>query len=128
MEGEMTMRFRHSLGLTIFRALKPLLRLRSAMIQHEDARPSPYLGLEVRDTSLRQATGLETPSQLLGTEIRLRRLEVGWTQAELAQQAGIAPTHLSRIEHGRTRIRPRMLARILAALDTKKLVRDFHGA
>jgi transcriptional regulator with XRE-family HTH domain len=36
----------------------------------------------------------------LGEQIRNRRLAEGWSQSDLAQQAGISRPHLSRIERG----------------------------
>jgi len=53
---------------------------------------------------------------LTGTRLRERRLALGLRQADLAGQAGISPSYLNLIEHGRRKVTPEVLARLAAAL------------
>ena len=53
-----------------------------------------------------------------GDSIRERRIELGWTQAELAGQAGVAQADISRIENGRLDARWSTIHRLSAALET----------
>jgi transcriptional regulator with XRE-family HTH domain len=56
--------------------------------------------------------GLDRP----GDSIRERRIELGWTQAELARRTGIPQADISRIENGRLDARWSTIQRISAAL------------
>lgn len=51
-----------------------------------------------------------------GGSIRERRIELGWTQAELAERSGVPQADISRIENGRLDVRWSTLRRLLAAL------------
>ena len=51
-----------------------------------------------------------------GGSIRERRIELGWTQAELAERSGVPQADISRIENGRLDVRWSTLQRLLAAL------------
>jgi predicted transcriptional regulator len=51
-----------------------------------------------------------------GDSIRERRIELGWTQAELARRTGIPQADISRIENGRLDARWSTIQRISAAL------------
>lgn len=51
-----------------------------------------------------------------GGSIRERRIELGWTQAELAVQSGVPQADISRIENGRLDPRWSTLQRILSVL------------
>jgi transcriptional regulator with XRE-family HTH domain len=53
-----------------------------------------------------------------GDSIRERRIELGWTQAELATRTGIPQADISRIENGRLDARWSTIQRISAALAT----------
>jgi len=48
-------------------------------------------------TDLTTIAGLQSP----GDSVRERRIELGWTQAELSEQSGISQADISRIENGR---------------------------
>ncbi len=48
--------------------------------------------------------------------LRRRRIEAGLNQRELAEAAGIHPSHMSWIERGLRGASPRVLARMAAAL------------
>ena len=51
-----------------------------------------------------------------GDSIRERRIELGWTQAELAKRTGIPQADISRIENGRLDARWSTIQRISTAL------------
>lgn len=51
-----------------------------------------------------------------GDSIRERRIELGWTQAELARRTGIPQADISRIENGRLDARWSTIHRISEAL------------
>lgn len=51
-----------------------------------------------------------------GTSIRERRIELGWTQAELAKRTAIPQADISRIENGRLDARWSTLQRLVTAL------------
>ena len=51
-----------------------------------------------------------------GDSIRERRIELGWTQAELAKRSGIPQGDISRIENGRLDARWSTIQRISTAL------------
>jgi HTH-type transcriptional regulator / antitoxin HipB len=52
-----------------------------------------------------------------GVNVREARKARGWTQEELAHEAGLAPVQVSRIERGAREIRLTTLLRLLAVLD-----------
>jgi predicted transcriptional regulator len=51
-----------------------------------------------------------------GDSIRERRIELGWTQADLAARTGVSQADISRIENGRLDARWSTIQRISAAL------------
>lgn len=51
-----------------------------------------------------------------GSSMRERRIELGWTQAELAKRTGVPQADISRIENGHLDARWSTLQRLLAAL------------
>lgn len=54
-----------------------------------------------------------------GAQVTARRLELGWTQQELATEAGIDQADLSRIERGQGNPTERTWARIAEALEMR---------
>ena len=52
-----------------------------------------------------------------GQNVRGLRLERGWTQEDLAHEAGLAPVQVSRIERGKREIRLTTLLRLVSALE-----------
>lgn len=51
-----------------------------------------------------------------GDTIRERRIELGWTQAELAERTGVSQADISRLENGRLDARWSTIRRLSAAL------------
>jgi transcriptional regulator with XRE-family HTH domain len=51
-----------------------------------------------------------------GRNLRRARLERGWSQAQLAQESGLAVTEISRIERGSREVRLTTLMRLVDAL------------
>jgi len=58
------------------------------------------------------------PVARLGKNVRALRLDRGWTQEDLAHEAGLAPVQVSRIERGAREIRITTLLRLIDALRT----------
>ncbi len=52
----------------------------------------------------------------LGGPIRARRIELGWTQSDLAERSGVPQADISRIENNRLDARWSTLRRLLTAL------------
>jgi len=52
-----------------------------------------------------------------GQNVRSLRLARGWTQEDLAHEAGLAPVQVSRIERGKREIRLTTLLRLVNALE-----------
>jgi len=61
-----------------------------------------------------------------GLELKLRRIESGLRQYEVAARVGIAPCRLSEIETGRREADPELLQRILKVIE--KTERVEHGS
>jgi transcriptional regulator with XRE-family HTH domain len=54
-----------------------------------------------------------------GDEVKRRRIEMGWSQAQLAVYAGMAPSTLYRLETGKMRsINSDLLSSLAATLET----------
>jgi transcriptional regulator with XRE-family HTH domain len=115
LEGRMSHRQRRAISLVIIRSLSPVLKrlLRISILAQDGLAPTCLA--EDPPISMRSACN-PTERGLLGCEIRLRRLQIGLTQAELASLAGICAPQLSWIERGKARARASTLRRLLAAL------------
>jgi len=57
------------------------------------------------------------PLERFGQNVRGLRLARGWTQEDLAHEAGLAPVQVSRIERGKREIRLTTLLRLVNALE-----------
>jgi len=68
-------------------------------------------------TDLATIAGLRRP----GDPIRERRIELGWSQSELAERTGVSQADISRIENGRLDARWSTIHRLATALES------FHG-
>jgi DNA-binding XRE family transcriptional regulator len=64
-------------------------------------------------TDLATIAGITRPAE----SIRERRIELGWTQAELAEHAGVSQADTSRIENGRLDARWSTIHRLSSALE-----------
>lgn len=53
----------------------------------------------------------------LGMKIRIERIRRGWSQAQLAQMAGLYQPHVSAIETGKADLRLKQAVRIFQALE-----------
>lgn len=58
----------------------------------------------------------EDPLKTLGTRIRQKRSELGWTQEELADQAKIDRSYIGGVERGERNLTFTVLCKICAAL------------
>lgn len=56
-----------------------------------------------------------------GENVRAARTAKGWTQEDLAHEAGLAPVQVSRIERGVREVRLTTFLRLLVALDATLL-------
>lgn len=52
-----------------------------------------------------------------GARVRARRLELGWSQERLAQEAGLHMTYVSSVERGERNISLRNILRLATALN-----------
>jgi len=71
---------------------------------------------------------VETVLERFGANVRAARHARGWTQEDLAEEAGLAVVQISRIERGAREIRLTTLLRLLSALDVTptKLLRGLY--
>lgn len=60
---------------------------------------------------------MQEVTKRFGANVRVARLEKGWTQEVLAAKAGMATVQISRIERGAREVRLGSLVRLLAALE-----------
>jgi len=65
-------------------------------------------------TDLATIAGIHRP----GDSIRERRIELGWSQTELAERAGVSQADISRIENGRLDARWSTIHRLSTALES----------
>lgn len=115
--GCMPPQARRTLGVSLIRSMKPILKyLRNFEIRHEGEMLS-LPRLEERGLPLSRSPDLDTEAGRIGFEIRMKRLKIGWTQQELAARAVVNSRHLSEIELGLVRVRPRTLQKLQTVLD-----------
>jgi DNA-binding XRE family transcriptional regulator len=75
---------------------------------------------EKRGLPLFQSENFNHPAGRLGFEIRLRRLNLGLTQAELSRRTGIPQSYISQIERGIVAIRADTQLRLLCAMEVRR--------
>ncbi len=63
----------------------------------------------------------------LGSLVRQTRAELGWTQGELADRAGVSRAWVARLESGHRRAELEQILRLLAALDVRLLAQTGHS-
>lgn len=106
-EGRLTKRLRRTIALLIFRDISPVLRrIFDTWIVHEESTLQEKVRDESREVSLFQSAQLDDDRGRVGFRIRTRRLEIGFTQKDLARAVGLSVGQLSRIEKGRVDPRP----------------------
>jgi DNA-binding XRE family transcriptional regulator len=108
---------RRLIGVTFVRQIRPWLNFFTTLnLRHWDHMKHHWCtknyGIPVF-----KSRPLDTPTGRLGAEIRMRRLQRGWTQRELAKKAGVGSCHLSEIERGLRRPRKRTFERLEVALE-----------
>jgi transcriptional regulator with XRE-family HTH domain len=108
--------FRRTVLLTVIRVLKPLYGLKAGEIVHSETGPRILTFWPERPPSLRRTSHPGHSAGALGFLIRLNRLRIGLTQAQLAQQIGIAPARLSDLETGKALPRLSTQRKLEAAL------------
>lgn len=112
--GIRSSRQRRSLAMAIYRRILPLFYLSDAKgerpgrgwVAHKEHSWGYRFKSIDRGLSFGQAPRTQTKEEKEGFEIRMRRLNLGLSQERLAEEAGVARTHLSRIERGRPGMRP----------------------
>lgn len=116
-----SMRYRRFIALMVFRALRrEFKQYLEAHIRHAEGYYFPHFDDGRRPFKLRQVTDVSTEKGRRGTWIREKRLSMGMTQKQLALRAGLSPTYVSELEHGRHEIRPTTWQKILLAMSTSK--------
>lgn len=65
--------------------------------------------------------------KVLGNRLKLRRREMGYSQEELAELAGLHPTHIGRIERAEKTVTIKSLYRIvkILGLSMEELFKNF---
>lgn len=71
---------------------------------------------------------MESILERFGANVRAARHARGWTQEDLAEEAGLATVQISRIERGAREIRLTTLLRLVQALDVSptRLLRGLY--
>jgi DNA-binding XRE family transcriptional regulator len=116
LRGPISKRMRRTMLVSVFRALVPVFRELSGYITHAESAPLNRFREEERGISLKQSPEATTSPQRLGFQIRIRRLKLKLTQAELAGLCEIRPSHLCELERGRCNPRPGTLRVIVSTL------------
>lgn len=102
--GQLSKRLRRNILQSIYREIKPMLwYIGTEWLQHDNDSELSFMRNSRRGISFRQTTsphGVRNGN--FGHMLRIRRLELGLTQSQLAEAIGIDRTHLSRIEHGKS--------------------------
>ncbi len=115
----LTTRQRRTIATAFFRHLRPWLEWFDRLsVRHEENSSYGFTRDVQRGQKWLDDEKPEVPirKQALGLEIRLRRQEVGLTQAELAQRAGISRKQVMRIERGQVEAHGSTLARLREGL------------
>ena len=116
-EGRLSLRQRRVIANLLYREISKVFQFFGiAEVHHHDGDVMTWLKEEERGTSLRQACDVSTPHGRTGYEIRMKRLELGITQAGLARLSGLERTHISRIEKGHMKPRSETLLKIARCL------------
>jgi len=115
--GQMSKPLRRSILLMVFRAIRPLFEISPPLLVHHDGHPGAQINASIRRVNLYQAGGFQTFKEKQGSDIRLRRLEKGFSQSQLAEMLGMQQSTLSKIEMGRVAPRESTLKKIYELLN-----------
>jgi DNA-binding XRE family transcriptional regulator len=107
---------RRVMGVTFIRQIKPWLEYFTTLRLDHWEHMKIYWGTNNSGIPIFKSRPLDTPTGKLGVEIRMRRLELGWTQRDLAKKAGVGSCHLSEIERGLRSPRATTIGKLEAAL------------
>lgn len=118
--SEMNQRERSLIARSFFQWVKPWLEqvTRVTHVSMDHTGHAAHISLKSRNRKLREfrISAIDTPAGKLGYEIRMRRLKIGRSQAELAGAVGIQRSHLSALERGLYRPKPGTLTQIWKVL------------
>ena len=102
--SEMGKRERRLIARSFFQWVKPWLKqvARVTRVSVDHAGHAAHISVKSRERQMKeiQAAPIDSPAGALGYEIRMKRLRIGRSQAELARAVGIQRSHLSAIERG----------------------------
>jgi DNA-binding XRE family transcriptional regulator len=120
--GDLPVRQRREWANAIAHCLKdlPKINWQTVSFYHRDVDHCSQWLKETNRPKLERALRVGTPDEKLGFEIRMRRLELGWSQSELAKRACVDRAHLSRVERGRGGLKESTLVKILSALNPRE--------
>jgi transcriptional regulator with XRE-family HTH domain len=120
-ESRLPPRARRTVALAFFRQIRPFFAwVRTASIDHFDSYEFDSVRAVERGVTVFPGRGVDTTLGRLGFRIRMRRLQLGLTQVELAERASIARGNLSLLERGLRHPRVPTLLAILEALKLKE--------
>jgi DNA-binding XRE family transcriptional regulator len=120
-ETHLSPRLRRAIIRGFFRHNKDWLRyFRSISLEHLEHVSTDPLHFVARGLPLFRGETFESPLGRLGTEIQLRRLNLGWSQSELARRSGVPQSHISKIERGLIRVQKTTHARLMRAMAVRR--------
>jgi hypothetical protein len=124
-DSRLSPRLRRAIIRGFFRHNKAWLRyFRSIAFQHwEHVNIDPHHA-EKRGLPLFKGKNFDHPAGRLGFEIRLRRLNLGLTQAELARRTRMVASHISLIERGLVDVRETTYKRLWDATEDVALIKE----
>jgi DNA-binding XRE family transcriptional regulator len=115
--GRVSPRIRRCLLLIFYRQIREKFSAwdcDSELIHSHDL--SYYSYVPDSEVSLKQALRLKTKEEKYGFEIRIKRLDLGWSQERLAEKTGLNRVYISDIERGKYRVTTATRDRIERAL------------
>jgi DNA-binding XRE family transcriptional regulator len=115
---------RRAMGISFFRTILPWVRyFLNFSVNHLDEITN-FARADERGLFIPQSASVHSFQGSIGFEIRMRRLEIGWTQHELAEKAGVTRAHLSLIERGLYKARTATLLKIAKVLQVDPKMLD----
>ena len=127
-ESNSSHRARRTILLMFYRKIEKQLEKASYVRLFHLDKPRWHGVAEInRVISLHQVPQGRTNTDLMGFEIRMRRLELGMTQTDLAVAAQISRSHISRIEKGHLKASSMTLRHLCKALDPNGKTALYRG-